>query len=189
MEYHTRYPKSILLDDGTSEKLVIDSRTGIEQLHIIITNKIKFEKIYQLFQQEGFTKVKFEHKQPDQLGRGLSLKLKKPWEIHLRLSQMNETIEKDAIMIHAEVEVSRDYMQHLFSQRTPIIYEIINILEHHKIDYKIWNFRIKKYIQSVTNDYKIKLSTPSLPTLAWKPMVYSIGTVGTLYLTKYLLTI
>ena len=31
---------------------------------------------------EGFTKVKFEHKQPDQIGHGLNLKLKKPWEMH-----------------------------------------------------------------------------------------------------------
>ena len=30
-----------------------------------------------IFTEEGFTKVKFEHKQPDQIGNGLNLKIKK----------------------------------------------------------------------------------------------------------------
>lgn len=183
MEYHTKYPKSITLEDGSKYQLIIDPKDGIEQLHIVV--KEKFERLYKTFQNEGFTKVKFEHTQPSQLGKGLSLKLDKPWEIHVRLSKM----DKENIMIHAEVEVSRDYMQHLFSQRTPVIYEVIKILDRHQINSKIWNARIKKYLESTIDNYKIKLATPSLPIFAWKPMVYSIGTVGLFYLVKYLLTI
>ena len=58
-----------------------------------------------IFLQEGFTKVKFEHKQPFQIGNGLSLKLKKPWEMHVRFVKL----KKELIAIHAEVEISRDY--------------------------------------------------------------------------------
>ncbi len=183
MEYNTKYPKTVVLEDGTEQKLTVDPRQGIEQLHIVV--KEKFEKIYGIFQNRGFTKVKFEHKQPSQLGNGLSLKLNKPWEIHLRLSRMDEK----NILIHAEVEVSRDYMQHLFSQRTPVIYEVIEILKQNKIESKIWNVRIKKYVKNTIENYKVKLQNPALPTFAWKPMVYSIGVVGLFYLVKYLLTI
>ncbi len=81
-----------------------------------------------MFLQEGFSKVKFEHKQPFQIGNGLSLKLKKPWEMHVRLVEL----KKELVAIHAEVEVSRDYLQHLFGQRTPVIYEIENMLKKAK---------------------------------------------------------
>ena len=43
------------------------------------------EKMRKILFDEGFTTVKFEHKQPLQIGDGLSLKLKKPWEMHVRL--------------------------------------------------------------------------------------------------------
>ena len=183
-----------MLEDQSNQKLIIDPREGVEQLHVVVFEE-NFEKLYQIFQNEGFTKIKFEHKQPFQLESGLSLKLNKPWEMHLRLASMNDDnddtnkTKNKEITIHAEVEVSRDYMQHLFSQRTPVIYEVIKILERNKIESKIWSNRIKKYVKTVNENYKIKLATPSLPLFAWKPMVYSIGTVGLFYLVKYLLTI
>jgi hypothetical protein len=93
------------------------------------------------------------------------------------------------IAIHAEVEVSRDYLQHLFCQNTPIIYEIEEMLKKHQIDYKIWNKRISKYVHTILDNYKIKLSTPNIPVFAWKPMLFMIGTVGIFYLWKYLNTI
>jgi len=183
VEYRTRYPKTVLVSEGGKEDLVVDLREGIEQLHVAVEEK--FERLYEIFRGEGFTRVKFEHRQPSQLGSGLSLKLDKPWEMHVRLSKMSE----ESIIIHAEVEVSRDYMQHLFSQRTPVVYEVIKILERNKIECQIWNDRIKKYVSQVKENYKVKLSAPSLPAFAWKPMVFSIGTVGLLYFAKYLLTV
>ena len=183
MEYVTSYPKSISFLDGIKDSIKVDSTEGVEQLHVVV--KKSFEELTKIFNAEGFTKVKFEHKQPNQLGNGFNLKLKKPWEMHVRLTQL----KKDLIAIHAEVEVSRDYLQHLFCQRTPVVYEIGEILKKHNVEYKIWNNQISKYIHSVFNNYKIKLSTPSIPVLAWKPLVFFIGTVGVFYLWKYIQTI
>ncbi len=183
LEYHTKYPKTIVLEEGRKERLDAGPGEGVEQLHVIVREK--FERLYRVFRDEGFTGVKFEHRRPHQLGRGLSLKLGRPWEMHVRLSRM----DGERIMIHAEVEVSRDYMQHLFSQRTPVVYEVMKILERNQIECRIWNERIRKYVSAVMENYRIRLSTPSLPAFAWKPMVFSIGTVGLLYLVKYLLTI
>ena len=83
----------------------------------LFADSISYE-LMKIFTDEGFTKVKFEHKQPDQIGNGLNLKLKKPWEMHIRMVDL----KKGLIGIHAEVEVSRDYLQHLFSQRTPVVF-------------------------------------------------------------------
>jgi len=175
--------KSISLFDGIKDSIRIDSKEGVEQLHIVV--KKSFDELMKIFTKEGFTKVKFEHKQPNQIGNGLNLKLKKPWEIHVRMVDM----KKGLIAIHAEVEVSRDYLQHLFCQRTPVIYEIESMLKKYEIDYKIWNARIQKYVHTIINNYKIKLSTPNIPVFAWKPMLFVIGTVGIFYLWKYINTI
>ena len=142
--------------DGVTEKIFVHKKTGVEELHIVV--KESLEKIQKILAQEGATKVKFEHKQVSQIGNGLSIKLKKPWEMHVRLFD----IEKGLISIQAEVEISRDYLQHLFSQRTAVIYEIEDILKKHKIEYRIWNGRIRKYINTIFENYKIKISTPCL---------------------------
>jgi len=103
-EYLTKYPKTISFLDGLKKVVNVDSSSSVEQLHIVV--KKNAQELINIFKQEGFTRVKFEHKQPDKIGNGLSLKLKKPWEIHVRLSDM----KKGLIAIHAEVVISRDYL-------------------------------------------------------------------------------
>ena len=105
--------------------------------------------------------------------------------MHVRLVEL----KKELVAIHAEVEISRDYLQHLFGQRTPVIYEIENMLKKYEIEYRVWNSRIKKYVQTVFDNYKIKLMTPNIPVFAWKPMLFVISTVSLMYLWKYLDTI
>lgn len=182
VEFMTTYPKTISLLGGKRTKISVD-KNGVEQLSIVVKKSV--EELLKIFSTEGFTHVKFEHRQPFQIGHGLSLKLKKPWEMHVRLLEM----KKGLVAIQAEVEVSRDYLQHLFCQRTPVFYEIEMLLKKHQIEYKIWNERIKKYIHAVFDNYKIQLKTPNFPVFAWKPMVFVIGTIGSLYLFKYLLTV
>ena len=107
-EYLTRYPKTISFFDGIKGMVNIENSSNVEQLHIVV--KKNAAELIRMFMQEGFSKVKFEHKQPSQIGNGLSLKLKKPWEMHVRLVEL----KKELVAIHAEVEISRDYLQHLF---------------------------------------------------------------------------
>ena len=98
-------------------------------------------------------------------------------------------LEDGKIGIHAEVEVSRDYLQHLFSQRTPVVYEVEEILKKYHIDYNIWHDKIKKNITSVVDNYKVKLATPGIPVFAWKPMLFVIATVAAFYGWKFFNTI
>lgn len=183
MEYLTAYPKTISFFDGIKHKIDVDSKEGVEQLYIVV--KKSFDELMKIFTDEGFTKVKFEHKQPAQIGDGLNLKLKKPWEMHVRMVD----IKKGRIGIHAEVEVSRDYLQHLFSQRTPVVYEVEEILKKYQVEYNIWHDKIKKNVNAIVDNYKVKLATPSLPVFAWKPMLFVIATIGAFYSWKYFNTI
>ena len=96
MEYLTTYPKTISFIDGLKHKIQADNKKGVEQLHIVV--KKNFEELMKIFTAEGFTKVKLEHKQPDQIGSGINLKLKKPWEMHIRMVDL----KKGRIGIHAE---------------------------------------------------------------------------------------
>ena len=182
VEFLTRYPKTMYFIDGNKSKVKVDTK-GVEQLTIVVKKSV--DELLKIFFHEGFTHVKFEHKQTAQIGSGLSLKLKKPWEMHVRLLEM----KKGLVAIQAEVEVSRDYLQHLFCQRTPVLYEVETLLKKHQVEYKIWNERIRKYVNTVIDNYKVKLATPSFPVLAWKPMVYVISTIGILYLFKYMMTV
>ena len=183
LEYLTTYPKTISFLDGLKHRIDVDNKEGVEQLHIVV--KKSFEELMRIFTEEGFTKVKFEHKQPGQIGNGLNLKLKKPWEMHIRMVDL----KKGLIGIHAEVEVSRDYLQHLFSQRTPVVYEVEEILKKYQVEYNIWHDKIKKNIHAIVDNYRVKLATPSLPVFAWKPMLFVIGTIAAFYGWKYFNTI
>ncbi len=183
MEYLTTYPKTISFLDGLKHKINVDSKDGVEQLYIVV--KKSFEELMKIFTEEGSTKVKFEHKQPEQIGNGLNLKLKKPWEMHIRMVDL----KKGLIGIHAEVEVSRDYLQHLFSQRTPVVYEVEEILKKYQVEYSIWHDKIKKNVHMILDNYKVKLASPSIPVFAWKPMVFVIVTVVAFYGWKYFNTV
>jgi len=68
MEYLTTYPKTISFLDGLKHKINVDSKDGVEQLHIVV--KKSFEELMKIFTEEGFTKVKLEHKQPGLIENG-----------------------------------------------------------------------------------------------------------------------
>ena len=183
MTYITTYPKNISFFDGIKHKINVDDKKGVEQLHIVVQES--FNRLTEIFTEEGFTKVKLEHKQPNQIGNGFNLKLRNPWEMHVRMVDL----KKGLIGIHAEVEISRDYLQHLFSQRTPVIYEVENILKKYKVDYNVWHNKMKKNVNNIMDNYQVKLTKPTIPVFAWKPMLFFIGMIGILYGWKYFNTI
>ncbi len=177
------YPRTVSFLNNIKNRIHADSETGVAQLELVVRKNI--DDLLQMFAKEGFRRVKFEHKRPGQIGSGMCLKLAKPWELHVRMTR----IQDGMIAIHSEVEVSRDYLQHMFSQRTFVVYEVAQMLQKHKIEYMIWSRNLKQYVSHVFDDYRVKLASPTFPAFAWKPMVYSIATVSVLYLWKYIDTV
>jgi len=105
-EFLTRYPKKMSFLKGLQESIKSED---IQFDHLSLLVKIKKDEIIKTLILEGFSKVKFENKKPGQIGNGFTKKLKKPWEIHIRLLYMHQGL----IAIQGEVEISRRYIQHI----------------------------------------------------------------------------
>ncbi len=177
-EFLTSYPKTISIVKGLQDFI---HKEEIELDHLSLMVKTKKDEIINALISEGFKRVKLENRKPTQIGHGFAKKLAKPWEMHVRLLEMQQGL----IAIHAEVEISRRYIQHIRSVRSPVIYEIESILKKHKIEYQIWHAKLKQYITSVIDNHQITLNAPRLPPLPWKHMAGSVVTLSLIYLAKF----
>lgn len=178
-EFLTSYPRTISVIKGLQD-FIRKEEIELNQLSLMV--KIKRDEIITALISEGFKRVKLENRKPTQIGHGFSKKLVSPWEIHVRLLQM----QQDFIAIQAEVEISRRYIQHIRSVRAPVIYEVESILKKHKIEYQIWHAKMRQYITSVIDNHQITLSAPRLPPIPWRPMAGSVLTLSLIYLAKFL---
>jgi hypothetical protein len=178
-EFLTRYPRRIDLLKGLSE-FIRHEEIEFDQLSLIV--KIKKEELIRTLFAEGFKKVKLENKKPTQIGNGFSKQLKHPWEMHLRLLNLQQGL----IAIKAEVEISRRYLQHIGSVRAPVLYEIESILKKHRIEYNIWNEKLKDYITHIVDNHQIMLKGPRLRAMPWKLMIFTSASLLILYGLKFL---
>ena len=177
-EFLTRYPKTISIVKGLQDFI---HREEINLDHLSLMVRIKKDEVVNALMSEGFKRVKLENRKPAQIGHGFSKKLAKPWEMHVRLLEMHQGL----IAIHAEVEISRRYIQHIRSVRSPVIYEIESILNKHKIEYQIWHAKLRQYITSVIDNHQVTLNAPRLPPIPWKHMAGSVVTLSLIYLAKF----
>jgi hypothetical protein len=177
-EFSTSYPRRINLLQGIQNLI---KREEVELDHLFLMVKIKKDEIINTLASEGFKMVKFENKKPFQIGNGFSKKLTKPWEMHVRLLDFNHGL----IGIHAEVEISRNYFQHIKSVRVPVVYEIESILKKHRIEYQLWHSYIKDYITNIVDNHHIQLKTPKIPAMPWKGMIGFISFIAIIYGLKF----
>src|ERR687883_1461530 len=177
-KFLTMYPKTVNIVKGLQDFIRLEE---VDLDHLFLMVKIKKDEIINALVLEGFKSVKLENRKPTQIGHGFSKKLVKPWEIHVRLLEMQQGL----IAIQAEVEISRKYIQHIRSVRAPVIYEIESILKKHKIEYQIWHAKMRQYITSVVDNHQITLSAPRLPPIPWRPMAGSVLTLSLVYLAKF----
>ena len=177
-EFLTSYPKTISIVKGL-QNFIRKEEIQLDQLSLMV--KTKKDEIVKALMLEGFKLVKLENRKPTQIGHGFSKRLTKPWEMHVRLLEMQQGL----IAIQAEAEISRRYIQHIRSVRSPVIYEIESILKKHRIEYQIWHAKLKQYITNVIDNHQITLNAPRLPPIPWKHMVGSLVTLSLVYLAKF----
>src|SRR5918911_3880220 len=177
-EFLTSYPRRINVLKGLQDFI---RHEEIELDHLSLMVKIKKDEIINTLVSEGFRRVKLENKKPSQIGSGFTKKLTKPWEMHVRLLEMQHGL----IAIQAEVEISRKYIQHIRSVRAPVIYEIESILKKHRIEYRIWNSKVRDYIANIVDNHQIKLHTPKLPAMRWRFMIFFAATIAAFNAMKF----
>jgi hypothetical protein len=178
-EFLTRYPRHIGFMAGFHD-FILNEEIQFDHLSLMV--KIKKDELIKTLILEGFKRVIFENKKPTQIGSGFAKMLIKPWEIHVRLLDLHQ---QGLIAIQAEVEISRKYVQHIRSVRAPVIYEIETILKKHKIEYKIWNAKVRDYITNIVDNHQIKLHAPKLPAMRWKPMLFFAATIAVFNALKF----
>ena len=177
-QFLTHYHRTVNIRRGLQGFI---RREEVDLDHLSLMVRTKKDEIIRALQSEGFRRVRLENRKPKQLGSGLAKRLTKPWEMHVRLFDM----EQGVIAIQAEVEVSRKYIQHIRSARVPVIYELESILKKHQIEYKIWNAKIRNYITRVIDNHEIELKAPSLPPISWKHMACYVAALSVVYLLKF----
>lgn len=169
-EYLISYPKKIsihgMLDMIRHEDLQNDT------LYVVVKGNVN--DIINILKKEGFHRLKIcENKKPMQIGNGFTKMLTRTWEIHVRLFN----IKNDLIAIHAEIEISRRYIQHLVSSRAPLLYELTALLKKHGMDYKIWNAKFNTYVSNILEDQKVRLRNRLIP-LPWIPISAILSGLG-----------
>ncbi len=178
-DYSLLYPKTVGLMRGLMHFI---KRDEIEDESLCLVVRNNAEEIVRMLRSEGFHKLLFcEHKKPLQIGNGFTKMLNRTWEMHVRLIDMKE----GWIAIQGEIEISRRYFQHMFSQRAPVLYEIANILKKNGVDYKIWSEKVNEYISNVVDNHQVKLKgIPGL--LPWIPTCVVSSAYGLWFLLRFL---
>lgn len=175
----TKYPRRIGFMEGIHD-FILNEEIQFDHLSLMV--RVKKDELINTLITEGFKRVKFENRKPTQIGSGFAKTLIKPWELHVRLLDLHQ---QGLIAIQAEVEISRKYIQHIRSVRAPVIYEIETILKKHKIEYKIWNAKVRDYITNIFDNHQIKLHSPKLPAMRWKSMLFFAATIATFNALKF----
>ena len=168
----TKYPRRIDFMEGIHD-FILNEEIQFDHLSLMV--RVKKDELINTLITEGFKRVKFENKKPTQIGSGFAKMLIKPWELHVRLLDLQQ---QGLIAIQAEVEISRKYIQHIRSVRAPVIYEIETILKKHRIEYKIWNEKVRDYITHIFDNHQIRLSSPKLPAMRWRSMLFFAAVIA-----------
>lgn len=165
------YPKKVSLMRGIMDMI---KNEDLEKDALYIVVKSNVDEIVRILRNEGFHRLKIcENKKPSQIGSGFTKMLTRTWEMHVRLLEMKNGL----IALHAEVEISRRYVQHIVSERSPMLYELANLLKKHGIDYKIWNAKFNEYVSSILEDHKIRLRGRLIP-IPWIPLATVLPSLG-----------
>ena len=116
----------------------------------------------------GFKKTRLEVKKRGQSGCGLVRELHPPWELHLRIFRDGF----GATIVKGEVEVSRRYLEHLWGGRTPVIYEVLDILRGGELKSLIRDDVSGEMVEGILEegDYKLELLPPR-SLICWKPLL------------------
>ncbi|WP_243671497.1 hypothetical protein [Vulcanisaeta sp. JCM 16161] len=90
------------------------------------------------------------------------MKVESPWEIHTR-------VFPDGI-VESEVEISRDYLQHLVGPRFNVVYEIYDLLKDITDYRRICIKPLGRCINDVIENIGIELRAPRA-LMPWKPLI------------------
>ena len=179
--YETYVPRKFVLDDGRVvpifssdvEKILIKKPlfllyvppSHIDGLHNYLREHMGFEEATPALPKgEKYTVRKI---------------LSYPWEHHLRLFENG--------FIEPEVEVQREFFEHLGQRRLFIIYEAFEYYRGFYENLHIFHNLTRKWVINVLDHFKVRLRPPQSLTF-WKPVVAVAGAALTVGVLLYALS-
>jgi len=178
--YQTNYPSNIILDDGTKIQLSVNDN----QNRVIITETdLALEQLRIIFEKEGFNQTILEEKKPNQIAQGLMKKLTEDWDMHVRFLQFHRGL----VAVDAEVETSREYLDHIGGRWVSVVYEVINIFQKYGTKFYFWHKYAQKYVKEIQTNVNLILNDIS-GKIEWKPIAAGVGIGLTLLLLVKLLS-
>jgi len=91
------------------------------------------------------------------------------WELHVRLY--------DDGFIDSEVEVRREFMEHLTPRRLNVVYDAFEFYRDAYNSLHIWYAPAREWVTNVIDHFHVKLREPDTLT-PWKPIVLGIAAAG-----------
>ena len=168
--YITMIPRKFILETGetiTLKAIEVETKLVKETVFRLWVPNIKTLYRY-LVKEHGFEKAF------PAIPKGEAYSLRKPlddvWELHLRLYSNG--------FIDAEVEVKREYLEHL-TKRLNIIYEAYEFYRDVYNKLHILYAPTRKWITKIIDHFYVKLRDPDTLT-PWKPIAIGIAVAGLL---------
>jgi len=176
VSYETYIPHKFLLDN---EELIVLKAYEIEEAKeplfftYIPTNKV--DVIYNHLKSKGFENAKPSIKK----GEKYSIRkiLDYPWELHLRIY--------DNGIIESEIEVQREYLEHLGDKRIYVVYEPFEYLRDIYDKFHLI-YKRDRMVMKVIDNFRIALRPPKSLT-PWKPIVISLVALTSIGILAYTL--
>lgn len=156
MAVSVSYPKAVVFQDGSSAKTTADTWTK-RQL-VVETDQSEME-VRDMLAMEGFEETSMEYPKPGRLGRGM-VKRFKDWQVHVRLFQHGDNIQIDG-----EVEVSKEYLEHLTYDWIPALDECFRMIRRHFGRVWIYHKGYHRYVARVVWE-RLSLDDPESKTSA-----------------------
>lgn len=173
-DYHFSYPQRIILADGQTVELAVEDN---QKRVLLVETTLKPEELRKVFINHRFKPTEgMEFEKDHQVGSGLFKSLTDVWDMHLRLLSLHEGFTA----IDAEVEPSREYLEHLQSPTgnwASVIYEITNILQAVSAPIYLFYKRPQSYVANIITNWNLQLKKPQTLT-EWKPVIIIIGLVA-----------
>ena len=165
-ELEVLVPREFILDDGSFTVISEDEARRAPPNHVfeLWVPRDKVELVASALREHGFR----DERLTVPLGERLSLTLKVTdlWEVHVRIF--------DDGSIVPEVEVSREYIEHLGPIRAPVIYDVYLLYRRVYPKLHLRYRPANKFVVKVLNHYKLLLKPPTTRT-PWIPVVAGVA--------------
>jgi len=162
--YETLIPRKFVLDSGELVCLNANDVTSTNTPLFLLYTPEKPKILYRYLKAKGFEDAK-----PSKYKREL-FSVRKPidkvWELHIRIYRNG--------FLEGEVEVRREYLEHLSKRRSFVVYEIYEWTKDLCSDLYIFYKPRRRWIVRIIDNFVVRLDPPSVLT-PWKPIAVGVS--------------